>query len=233
MRARPTLLLVAAAVSACTAPEHAPPPPASPEPAQAAAAPAPVSGPPATSAAAPATSAVAAPLPPMGAMPGRTMPGFRIAVRRPGAADGKTDSVDSRGGKGTTLWIVNSTSCGYCNSYAERMKAIETAYMPKGVDVVHVYPVRAETNEEKVAYHESRGFRGGQVLDSDSSIARGLVVDKTPTVFVTDARGVILYRGAIDSSTDDPAGAKKYLVEALDAVLAGKPVPTEQTEPEG
>jgi len=113
------------------------------------------------------------------------------------------------------------------------MKAVEAAYIPKGVDVVHVYPNRREPDADKVAWHAKMGFRGGQVLDDDAAIAKELVVDKTPTVFVTDARGVILYRGAIDSSTTDPKGAKPWLADALEAVLAGRPVPVTTTEPEG
>ena len=179
------------------------------------------------------TTSTQAPLPETGSMPGRAIPEFRATVSRKAGDAWSSGPIDSRKAKGATLWIMNSTTCGYCSGYADRMKAIESAYMPRGVDVVHVYPVKAETDLEKVEYHAKHGFRGGQILDADSNIARSLVVDKTPTVFVTDARGVLLYRGAIDSSSADPAGAKPYLAEALDAVLAGKPVPVAETEPEG
>jgi len=222
MRGILNLLDVAAMAAGCSTPE----------------AQAPVEAPPATATAAtaPATTAepAPAPLPESGSMPGRTFPEMRATlVSRPGAEVMRTESIDARRAKGPTVWIMNSTTCGYCADYADRMKAIESAYIPKGVDVVHVYPVKTESDLEKVEYHAKRGFRGGQILDRDSNIARSLVIDKTPTVFVTDARGVILYRGAIDSSSDNPEGAKPYLAQALDAVLAGKPVPLAETEPEG
>jgi hypothetical protein len=221
MRGTLTLLVLAAIAGGCSTPSAQPPQEAPPATAAAAA---PVAVP---------APAPPAPLPETGAMPGRAMPEFRTLVSRKSADVWSTGPIDSRKAKGTTLWIMNSTTCGYCAGYADRMKAIESAYMAKGVDVVHVYPVTAESDIEKVEYHAKRGFRGGQVLEGATSIARNLAVDKTPTVFVTDARGVILYRGAIDSSSEDAAGAQPYLAQALDAVLAGKPVPLAETEPEG
>ena len=56
-------------------------------------------------------------------------------------------------------------------------------------------------------------------------------------MFVVDAAGTLVYDGAIDDnpSTDsaDIPGARAYVAEALDAVLAGAPVPVAQTKPYG
>jgi thiol-disulfide isomerase/thioredoxin len=166
-----------------------------------------------------------------GALPGDLVPSFRATVRRPGS--GREEPLDSHAGGHPTLYIVNSTTCPYCVAYAERMRTLEAAYMPKGVDVVHVYPNRREPTEEKIAWHLKQGFRGGQVIDADASIARGLDVDKTPTVVLVDAKGVIAYRGAIDDAASGGTPTAKYAADALDAVLAGKPVAVESTDPEG
>ena len=56
-------------------------------------------------------------------------------------------------------------------------------------------------------------------------------------MFVIDKEGKVLYAGAIDSinSTNpaDVAKAENHVRQALDAALAGKPVPTPQTKPYG
>ena len=182
-----------------------------------------------------AAPAVAAPAPePMtGALPGDRIPGFRTAVRRPDGASAREEPFDSRGTKSTTVYIVNSTTCPYCNAYAGRMREIEATYMARGVDVVHVYPNRKEPAAEKIAWHAEQGFRGGQILDVDASIARLLEADLTPTAFVADAGGILLYRGAIDDAASEGIPSQRYLADALDAHLAGRPVAVRSTEPEG
>jgi hypothetical protein len=165
-----------------------------------------------------------------GAYPGFRAPAFTATVRRPGAAD---TALDSRATKLPTLYIINSTKCPSCVAYVDRIKAIETTYMAKGVDVVHVYPNRKEPDAEKIAWHAAQGFRGGQILDAGAAVSRALEAEKTPTAYVMDARGVILYRGGIDSGAFVKIGAEPYLADALDAVLAHAPVANDTTEPSG
>jgi hypothetical protein len=57
----------------------------------------------------------------------------------------------------------------------------------------------------------------------------------TPHCFVIDKDGTLRYAGALD---DDPRGTKgaqatAYVKDAIDAVLAGKPVATPTTKPYG
>jgi len=177
--------------------------------------------------------AEAAPLPVTGALPGDRIVAFRTTVRRTEGSATREDPFDSHATAGTTLYIVNSAECPYCDGYAERMRQIETAYMAKGVEVVHVYPNRKEPTTEKLAWHGKQRFRGGLVLDADASIARGLEADRTPTVYVVDPRGVIVYRGAIDDRPMGGGGGTPFLVHALDAHLAGRPVAVKATEPYG
>ncbi len=219
MRAERILLLLLAAAPACTGTETAP-----------SGAP---SGPPAADAPAPALDSLPAMDLMTGALPGDRIPAFQAPVRRPGGTAAAPVTFDSRARSGTTVYIVNSTTCPYCEDYVERMKGIEASYMPRGVDVVHIYPIRAEPTDEKVRWHAAQGFRGGQIIDGDASIARALEAQKTPTVYVVDAKGVILYRGAIDDAPDGAGTATPFLANALDQHLAGKPVAVTTTEPAG
>jgi len=56
-------------------------------------------------------------------------------------------------------------------------------------------------------------------------------------MFVIDQEGKIIYAGAIDSikstNSADVAQAENHVRQALDAALAGKPVPTSKTAPYG
>jgi len=105
--------------------------------------------------------------------------------------------------------------------------------MPRGVDVVHVYPNASEPDAEKVAWHAKQGFGGGQILDTDAPVARALEIDRTPAVCVIGAGGIVVYRGAIDDSPMGGTFVTPYVADALDAHLAGRPVELSATEPSG
>ena len=75
------------------------------------------------------------------------------------------------------------------------------------------------------------------LLDPAGEVGQKYEAKTTPEMFVIDKEGKVIYAGAIDSikSTDsaDIAKAENYVRHALDAVLAGKPVPTPKTKPYG
>jgi len=75
------------------------------------------------------------------------------------------------------------------------------------------------------------------LLDGDGTIGRLYQAKTTPHIFVIDPAGKLIYQGAIDDkpTTDqaDVKTARNYLNEALDAAMAGKPVPTATTRPYG
>ena len=55
-------------------------------------------------------------------------------------------------------------------------------------------------------------------------------------MFVIDKGGNLVYDGAIDDQPDtshDPAKAHNYVREAVDEVIAGKPVAVSKTKPYG
>ncbi len=75
------------------------------------------------------------------------------------------------------------------------------------------------------------------LLDPAGEVGQKYEAKTTPEMFVLDKEGKILYAGAIDSikSTDsaDIAKAENHVRAALDAALAGQPVPTPKTKPYG
>ena len=75
------------------------------------------------------------------------------------------------------------------------------------------------------------------LLDADGAVGRAYGASNTPHIFVIDPDGRIAYQGAIDDKRSaDPAtvaDARNYLVEALDALLTGKPVPVAETQAYG
>lgn len=71
------------------------------------------------------------------------------------------------------------------------------------------------------------------ILDEKGAIGRLYGAKTTPHMFVIDLQGKLVYQGAIDDKPSADAeslkGAKNYVREALDAVMAKKPVATATT----
>ena len=72
----------------------------------------------------------------------------------------------------------------------------------------------------------------------DTSGAIGHLYDMktTPDMFVIAKDGTLAYQGAIDNRPDpdgDPRTARNYVREAIDALLAGKPVAVTETRSYG
>jgi hypothetical protein len=75
------------------------------------------------------------------------------------------------------------------------------------------------------------------ILDPDGIIGRAYDARVTPHMFIIDAKGTLVYMGAIDSirstSVDDVPKAKPYVRDALKELAAGKPITTPSTSAYG
>lgn len=72
--------------------------------------------------------------------------------------------------------------------------------------------------------------------DSSGTVGHLYDMKTTPDMYVIDQKGTLVYQGAIDDQADpvhDPKTARNYVREAVDDVLAGKPVAVSQTKPYG
>jgi len=84
---------------------------------------------------------------------------------------------------------------------------------------------------------ETQSAATAYFLDETGKVGKTYGAKVTPDMYVIDAKGVLVYHGAIDdkksTNPGDIAGAKNYVAAALDEVLAGKPVSTPKTDPYG
>lgn len=77
------------------------------------------------------------------------------------------------------------------------------------------------------------------LLDESGSVGKLYGAERTPHMYVINAEGVLVYRGAIDNSPDgegqSPEGGKlvNYVTTALDAVRSGGTVATAETKAYG
>lgn len=75
------------------------------------------------------------------------------------------------------------------------------------------------------------------LLDPSGAIGRAYGARATPTLYIVDPRGVLVYMGGIDDHpSTDPADAKRaknYVALALDDLKAGRPIIDKVTPPYG
>jgi peroxiredoxin len=159
---------------------------------------------------------------------GAAAPDFTL----PAAADGKPVALKDLLAKNKAVAVIFvATKCPVSNAYNDRMAALGKDYAAKGIAVVGINSNKAELAPEVAAHAKEHGFTFPVVKDEGNKVADAYGAQKTPEVFVLSPKGDLLYHGRIDESQDDPKGVKSPdLRNALEAILAGKPVPAAETK---
>ncbi|HVQ24738.1 MAG TPA: thioredoxin family protein, partial [Planctomycetota bacterium] len=62
------------------------------------------------------------------------------------------------------------------------------------------------------------------LLDENGAVGHLYTAQTTPHMYVIDTKGVLRYAGAIDDGDPSQKGQVNYVRQALDEILAGKPV---------
>ncbi len=72
------------------------------------------------------------------------------------------------------------------------------------------------------------------LMDESGAVGKAYGAKTTPHMFVIAPDGTLVYAGAIDDDrSPSTLGKTNHVAEALDAVLAGKPVPVKETQAYG
>ncbi|MDX2269598.1 MAG: redoxin domain-containing protein [Bryobacter sp.] len=139
---------------------------------------------------------------------------------------GKSVAVNASG-KVTVVTFI-STKCPISNDYNDRMIAVYKEYANKGVNFYFVNANFTESAAEIAEHKQSVGFPFAVYQDGDAADQLGAQV--TPEAFVFNAEGKLVYHGYVDDSRNAARVTKNGLRDALDATLAGKPVPQATTK---
>ena len=151
---------------------------------------------------------------------GKEAPGFTLAD-----SQGNSHSLSDLSGEKGTVIIWVSTRCPVSNDYNERMAALADRYTSKGFQFVGINSNHAEGPEEIASHSDENGLTFPILKDGKNLIADEYAASVTPEVYVLNPQGVLLYHGRIDDSQNSSNISSKDLEAALDAILAGKPVP--------
>jgi peroxiredoxin len=143
---------------------------------------------------------------------------------------------------GATKGAVVVFTCNHCpfaKKYEQRIIDINAKYASRGFPVLALSsndPSEAPEDAPNLlaARAKEKGYTFPYAYDETQAIARTFGATKTPHVFLVakeNNKWVLKYMGAIDDNTDEPQNVKTpYLANAIDAVLAGKPVAVTETK---
>ena len=130
--------------------------------------------------------------------------------------------------------FFTTIDCPLSNSYVPEMNRIRQTYSNRGVAF---YAVQTDTTiaEAEVRRHaRDFAFSFPVLIDPRQSLVQLAGATATPEVAVLSKSGKVLYLGRIDNRIEDFDKRRSVVTEsdlrnALDAVLAGRPVPHART----
>jgi peroxiredoxin len=164
--------------------------------------------------------------------------------------DGRTYSLADFKDSPLLMVIFMSNHCPYSHAIEGRVKQLQADYAKRGLAIVAICPNHpdAVTPEElgyglyndsfpeMKLYAKDAGFTWPYLYDGDTqTTAKAYGCLATPHVFLFDRERKLRYWGRLDDSRfPDPATVTAPDARhAVDALLAGKPVPVEKTKPVG
>lgn len=135
--------------------------------------------------------------------------------------------------KAVVLYFV-TTDCPVANGYVPEMNRIHDAYAPRGVLFLAVQADTSVAEPDVVRYAMDFHYSYPVVLDPQQVLVRFVGATTTPQAAVVSSDGKLRYLGRVDNRVEDfgkqrPRATVFDLRDALDAVLAAKPVPHPST----
>ncbi len=138
--------------------------------------------------------------------------------------------------------VFTCNTCPYAVAYEDRIEALSKKYAEKGFPVVAIMPNNTKVKpgdsfEAMQARAKAKGFTFPYLMDEGQKIYPQYGATKTPHVYIlerTKKGNEVVYIGAIDDNYQDASAvSKKYVENAVDALLVGKEIQEKQTRANG
>lgn len=156
------------------------------------------------------------------------------AFRLPDAVSGRALGLeDVKGARGTLVMFI-CNHCPYVKHVNAELVRLAKDYAAKGVGAVAISANDAQNYPEDAPakmreYAQRLGYPFSYLHDESQAVAKAYQAACTPDFFLFGADLKLVYRGQLDDSRPNGAAPTgRDLRAALDALLAGKPIPADQ-----
>lgn len=151
--------------------------------------------------------------------------------------DGREHAWEEFAGCEALVVVFTCNGCPYAVDHEARIDDLATRYQAAGgrAAVVAINPnqIPEDSLEAMTTRAEERRFHFPYLADPDQTVARSFGALRTPEFFVLDARRRIVAMGALDDAPEGGEPTRRYVEEAVDAILAGEEPATPETAPVG
>jgi thiol-disulfide isomerase/thioredoxin len=193
-------------------------------------------------------AAAAAPLP-LAADDGPSVPTLAIGAQAPDfdlpGVDGKRYTLASFAQAKVLVLVFTANHCPTAQAYEERVEKLHADFKGRGVQIVLVspndplalrldeqgYSDLGDSFEDMKIRAKDRGWTFPYLYDGETeAMSRKYGPVATPHVFVFDAERRLRFVGRVDDGENPARVTVSDARNAIEAVLAGKPVPVETTK---
>jgi thiol-disulfide isomerase/thioredoxin len=180
---------------------------------------------------------------------GEAHPTLAIGAKAPDfdlpGVDGKRYTLASFAGAKVLVFVFTANHCPTAQAYEERIERLHADYAGRGVQVVLVspndplalrldeqgYSDLGDSLEDMKIRARDRGWEFPYLYDGETeAMSRRYGPVATPHVFVFDAERSLRFVGRVDDGENPAKITTHDARNAIEAVLAGKPVPVETTK---
>lgn len=153
-------------------------------------------------------------------------PGAKVAAFSLGDYQGRVWREEELAGAKGTIVVFIGTECPLMLQYASTLEMLNTKYSQQGVKLVAVCSNQQDSLTELSAFARNQKLTFPILKDPGNKVADQFVAERTPEVYLLDENRVVRYRGRIDDQYTygraRPEVKQQYLIDATDAMLAGK-----------
>lgn len=165
--------------------------------------------------------------------------GDEVADFRLKNVDGKMVALSDYASARGAIVIFDCNTCPYSKAYNDRIIGLNKKYSGKGFPVITINAndpqiSPGDSYEEMVSQAKRKKYDFPYLIDESQTVARSFGATNTPHVFVLQKTGndfKVAYIGTIDNNSRDASSAtKKYVEDAVDALLSGQSVANPNTK---
>ena len=149
---------------------------------------------------------------------------------------GKNVSLKDAMGENGLLVVFSCNTCPWVNAWEDRYISVSKLSQKKGVGMIAINPNEgSRENGDSMDDMQSRAKKAKYdfyyTLDKESKLASAFGASRTPQIYLFNNKGTLVYRGAIDDNARRPRKVENpYLMDAINAMVAGKKINTASTK---
>ena len=152
-------------------------------------------------------------------------------------AQGKVVELSTEPESKATVVCFLGAECPLARLYGPKLNEMQAAYAAQGVQFIGVNSNQQDSLEDVKQYVKRYEISFPMAKDYNNEVADRFHAVRTPEVFVLDQQLTVRYRGRIDNQylpgISRAETTTHDLKNALDQLLAGKPVEVSETKPNG